>query len=64
LNDFGYRYQTIYVNPDLLSYYNNGKKVTGLQRVIQSEEIASLFGLHFNNEKIVFNAAEKIIKGL
>jgi len=64
LNDFGYSYQTIYVNPDLLSYYNNGKKVTGLQRVIQNEEIANLFSLHFDNEKIVFNTAEKIIKGL
>ena len=64
LNDFGYSYQTMYVNPDLLSYYNNGKKVTGLQRVIQNDEIANLFSLHFNNETVVFNTTEKIIKGL
>jgi AraC-like DNA-binding protein len=64
LNDSGYSYQTIYVNPDLLSYHNNGKKVTCLERVIENREIASLFDTLFKNEKIVFKTVEQIIKRL
>src|ERR1700759_2178598 len=30
----GYSYKTIYVNPDVLAYYNGGRKVSALERVI------------------------------
>ena len=63
-NDLGYSYQTIYVNPDLLSHYNNGKKVTSLQRVIQDQEFGNLFDLLFKNEQVVFKTAEQIIRAL
>jgi AraC-like DNA-binding protein len=64
LNDSGYSYQTIYINPDLLTYYNNGKKVICLERVIQNQEIASLFGILIKDEKVVFKTVEQIINGL
>jgi AraC-like DNA-binding protein len=64
LNDSGYSYQTIYVNPDLLKYYNNGKKVTDLERIIVDREIISLFNTLFKNENIIFRTVEQIIKRL
>jgi AraC-like DNA-binding protein len=34
LNDAGYSYKTLYVNPDVLSFSNSGQPVAGLERVI------------------------------
>lgn len=64
LSDFGYSYKTIYVNPDLLKYYNSGKKVNSLERVIENREIVNLFNTLFKDEQRVFKNTEKIIKKL
>ncbi|HTH82791.1 MAG TPA: AraC family transcriptional regulator [Mucilaginibacter sp.] len=64
LNDSGYSYQTIYINPDLLTYYNNGKKVPCLERVIQNEKLVVLFGVLFKSEQTTFKVIEQIIKEL
>lgn len=34
LSETGYSYRTLYVNPDILAYFNNGRKVEALERVI------------------------------
>lgn len=39
LNEAGYSYKTIYVNPQLLQYFNNGKAVLALQRVIYDKQL-------------------------
>lgn len=41
LGDFGYSYHTVYVNPDILAFYNDGKPVAGLKRVIQDVKVAN-----------------------
>ena len=34
LSETGYSYRTLYVNPDVLTYFNQGRKVEALERVI------------------------------
>lgn len=39
LSEAGYSYKTIYVNPDVLTYFNQGKKVLALDRVIDDPQL-------------------------
>ncbi len=39
LSEAGYSYKTIYVNPDVLAYFNQGKKVLALDRVIDDRQL-------------------------
>ncbi|MFD0749181.1 AraC family transcriptional regulator [Mucilaginibacter calamicampi] len=64
LNDSGYSYQTIYIHPELLRYYNNGSEVGGLQRVIEDRKIADLFTLLTDQQPHAFKIVEQIIKKL
>ena len=46
LSDSGYSYKTIYLNPAILQYYNNGETVEALERVIYNKQLfQSLFRL-------------------
>ena len=46
----GYSYQTIYLNPDLLRYYNNGRPVHNLERVIENKQTVNLISNLFEND--------------
>jgi len=48
LSDLGYSYKTIYVNPDVLAYFNQGRKVPALDRVIYDQQL-------FNKMQLLFN---------
>jgi AraC-like DNA-binding protein len=39
LHEAGYDYKTLYVNPDILHYFNDGKKVLALERVIDDPKL-------------------------
>jgi len=52
LSETGYSYKTIYVNPDVLAFHNNGKKVQALDRVIYDKGL-------FNSLLEVFNGAKE-----
>ena len=47
LSDTGYSYKTLYVNPDVLTYFNQGRKVQALERVIEDpllfQQLLSVF---------------------
>jgi hypothetical protein len=62
LDDSGYSYQTLYVHPQLLRYYNNGLQVDGLQRVIADLEIADLFKSLSGQQSDACKTVEQIIK--
>ena len=64
LDDSGYSYQTLYVHPQLLRYYNNGRQVDGLQRVIADQEIADLFKSLSGRQSDACKSVEQIIKKL
>lgn len=46
----GYSYKTIYLNPDMLRYFNNNKTVAALQRVIYDENLYNSLHLLFEAE--------------
>jgi len=35
----GYSYKTLYINPDVLAFYNNGRSVAALDRVIYNQQL-------------------------
>ena len=39
LNDAGYSYKTLYINPNVLKYFNNNKDIQHLERVIYSPSL-------------------------
>lgn len=39
LSETGYSYRTLYVNPDVLAYFNQGRKVEALERVIDNSAL-------------------------
>ncbi len=39
LAENGYSYKTIYINPAILQYFNNGKPVNALERVINNKQL-------------------------
>ncbi len=43
LGESGYSYKTIYVNPDVLRYFNNGNKIEMLERVIYDKPLFQQF---------------------
>lgn len=50
VDESGYSYQTIYVNPDLLRHYNNGRPVNHLERVIENRQIVSAISNLFKED--------------
>lgn len=48
LSEAGYSYKTIYVNPDVLAYFNQGKKVLALDRVIDDRQLFASLQSLFN----------------
>jgi AraC-like DNA-binding protein len=50
----GYSYKTCYVNPDLLNYYGQGKKISQLERVIGDPQLIHSFSQLFDDQ--TFNA--------
>lgn len=60
----GYSYQTIYVTPDLLKYYNDGIPVKGLERVIENERTVNLISNLFSNSLTDLTTIETAIKSL
>lgn len=64
LSETGYSYKTIYVNPDVLAFYNHGKKVPALNRVIYDRQLFNSF-LHLFDGSIVNPALlENAVAGL
>lgn len=64
LDDSGYSYRTIYIHPELLRYYNDGREVNYLQRVIEDREIAGLFESLAEDQTDAVKTLEQIIKKL
>ena len=50
LSEAGYSYKTIYVNPDVLAYFNQGKKVPALDRVIDDRQLFDSLQSLFNRD--------------
>lgn len=48
LSSTGYSYKTIYVNPDVLAFCNNGKQIPALERIIYDAPLFNLFLQLFN----------------
>lgn len=65
LGEMGYSYKTIYVNPELLAYFNNGKKVHKIAPAINDmqlfEQINTLFQ-HKNNVHLFEDTLKKVVK--
>jgi len=49
LSESGYSYKTIYLNPDVLQYFNGGNKIAMLERVIHNKPLFNQF-LHLFDE--------------
>lgn len=64
LSDNGYSYKTIYLNPDILRYYNNGKPVNALERVIYDKQLFQSLFLLFNNSNASLQLWEESFKAL
>ncbi len=50
LSNNGYSYKTIYLNPAILQYYNNGKTVKTLERVIYNKQLFQTLLRLFNTQ--------------
>ena len=50
LGELGYSYKTIYVNPELLAYFNNGEKVNGIMAVINDSYLFNQINNLFEKE--------------
>ncbi|MFT3827894.1 MAG: AraC family transcriptional regulator [Chitinophagaceae bacterium] len=64
LSPTGYSYKTIYVNPDVLAYCNNGKSIQALDRVIYDTPLFHHFRQLFNPEHSTPGLLEKAIADL
>jgi AraC-like DNA-binding protein len=60
----GYSYQTIYVTPDLLKYFNDGIPVHGLERVIEDRKTIGLISDLFKDSLTNLTTIETAIKSL
>ncbi|UBZ08767.1 AraC family transcriptional regulator [Salegentibacter mishustinae] len=65
LSELGYSYKTIYVNPEILAYFNDGAKINSIQAVIYDSylytQINDLFKKENNNNIYAF---ERVMKSL
>ncbi|MBS1563011.1 MAG: AraC family transcriptional regulator [Bacteroidetes bacterium] len=50
LSEAGYSYKTIYINPDVLAYFNQGKKVPALERIIDDRQLFANLQSLFNQD--------------
>jgi len=64
LSEAGYSYKTIYVNPDVLAWFNDGKKVLALDRVIEDRQLFAGLQSLFNQDTPKAAALESPLKQL
>ncbi len=64
LSETGYSYKTLYVNPDMLAYFNNGKKVQALERVIYDQQLYDNFLQVFQEGQQTARLIENALAGL
>lgn len=64
LSNNGYSYKTIYLNPAILTYYNNGKTVKALERVIYNKQLFQSLLRLFNAENVSIELWEDSFKEL
>lgn len=64
LAGFSYSYQTIYVNPELLASFNEGRPVAALQRVIHDPVLTGLFTRLFAAPGQALAAGEQLLAHL
>lgn len=62
LSKFGYSYKTLYINPELLSYLNNGKKINYLKRAISDSHLFNVLTSLFEKDNINADFFEKKLK--
>lgn len=60
----GYSYQTLYLTPELLRHYNNGRPVHSLERVIENTQTVTLLSNLFKSEITDLTAIELAIRSL
>jgi len=63
-NQNGYSYKTLYVNPDVLAYYNKGRKVAALQRVIYDHQLFSQLQQLFTQDIVLAGTWENALTQL
>ncbi|RFZ81380.1 AraC family transcriptional regulator [Mucilaginibacter terrenus] len=64
LDESGYSYKTLYVNPEVLKYFNKGKAVNKLERVIEDQCITNAINALFDGSVICNAHLDGIIKNL
>lgn len=66
LDDIGYSYKTIYINPDILRHYNNNTSIHHLERVIYSpvlfKNLSSVFAGNEMNENLLQNCFTQLVQ--
>jgi AraC-like DNA-binding protein len=66
LDSTGYSYKTLYVNPEILKYFNNNEPITHLERVIYNpslfKAISGLFNSTENKSKILIHCLKELTK--
>jgi AraC-like DNA-binding protein len=64
VDESGYSYKTCYINPELLRFFNDGKGITQLERVIDDAHLFSIINNLFGNEKVSVPDFEIALKKL
>jgi AraC-like DNA-binding protein len=64
LHETGYSYKTVYINPDVMAFHNNGRKVQALERVIYDRQLFTRFLAVFREGDDNKNLLESAITGL
>ncbi len=64
LAENGYSYKTIYINPAILQYFNNGKPVNALERVINNKQLFQGLSELFDNPDANIKLWENSFKAL
>lgn len=63
LSEIGYSYKTIYVNPELLAYFNNGEKVNSIKSIINDNYLFNQINNLFEKQSS-FNLFEETLKNI
>lgn len=64
LSENGYSYKTIYLNPAILQYFNNGKTVDALERVIYNKQLFQSLSQLFDAQNASIQLWEDSFKAL
>jgi len=62
LFEFGYSYKTLYINPELLTYLNNGEKINNLNRTISNPHLFNTLNRLFENDNVNARFFEENLK--